>query len=71
VVPQGAVVSAVVGAVVSAVVGGERFILEWRELVCPDGAAGVMARGWWQQAIQVRRLLIDSIYSLDQVSVGY
>jgi hypothetical protein len=56
---------------VSTVVGGERFILEWRELVCPDGAAGVMARGWWQQAIQVSRLLIDSIYSLDQVSVGY
>lgn len=31
----------------------EDFILEWRELVCADGADQIFTRGWWQQVLQM------------------
>lgn len=31
----------------------EDFILDWRELVCPDSPAQIFTRGWWQQTLQM------------------
>jgi len=31
----------------------EEFILQWRELVCASGPYEIIAKGWWQQTIQM------------------